>query len=275
MIILKVLRMVEHLLTGALISLAVVALRALGRSPAWQPAVVQWWHQRLCRLLALDIRVAGTPASAALLVANHISWLDIPVLGAQGQIGFLSKAEVRRWPIIGWMAEVAGTLFIERGANRFNAAIAAVRERIVAGFSVVIFAEGTTSDGGQIRRFLPRLFAVVQAADRDSGARADMGAAAAAVIPLQPVALRYGGERQPDPVAPFIDDAALVPHIWGVLKQPGLKVQVTFLPCVSLDGRDRKTLAETSRSAIAAALQLGAAQPQAASSVAARQAAVP
>jgi hypothetical protein len=78
---------------------------------------VRWWHRRLFRALELRVRVTGDFAERALLVANHIAWLDIPVIGAQGQIAFLSKAEARAWPLIGWMAETAGTLFITRGAN--------------------------------------------------------------------------------------------------------------------------------------------------------------
>lgn len=224
-----------HLLTGALISLVVVTLGLLGHPPVWQRNVVHWWHQRLCRVLALEVRVSGRPAEQAMLVANHISWLDIPVLGAQGPIGFLSKAEVRRWPVVGWMAAVAGTLFIERGANRFSEAIAAMRARIGNGNSVVVFAEGTTSDGAGVRRFLPRLFAVAQSPG----------------IQLQPVALRYGLGPEPDPIAPFINDDTLVAHLWRVLAHPGLRVEVRFLPPVlASQGQDRRGLAEATRAAI-------------------------
>lgn len=108
-------RVSEHLLTGGAIALALSTGHRFGWRPVWLPAVVRWWHRRLCRALELKVRVTGELAERALLVANHISWLDIPVLGAQGQIGFLSKAEVRDWPLIGWMAETAGTLFIARG----------------------------------------------------------------------------------------------------------------------------------------------------------------
>ncbi|WP_338053445.1 lysophospholipid acyltransferase family protein [Rhabdochromatium marinum] len=241
--------MIEHLLTGALISLVVTARCRLGRPPVWRPRVVRWWHGRLCRILALDIQVSGQAAERALLVANHISWLDIPVLGAQGPIGFLSKAEVRRWPMIGGMAAMAGTLFIERGANRFAEAIASVRARIRNGATLVIFAEGTTSDGTQVLRFLPRLFAVVQ--DQDS---VDTASAEPEPPQLQPVALRYGRDIQPDPVAPFINDDTLVRHLWRVLKNPGIAVQVSFLPTIDPRGQPRRALADHARTAILAVL---------------------
>ncbi|WPL10314.1 MULTISPECIES: lysophospholipid acyltransferase family protein [Thiorhodovibrio] len=273
----RLLRTIEHLLTGTLISLALATLRALGQAPTWQPDIVRWWHRRLCRILALRVEVVGDMREPALVVANHISWLDIPILGAHGHVCFLSKSEVRRWPILGWMAAVAGTLFIERGANRFAEAIDAVRARITAGFSVVVFAEGTTSNGAGVRRFLPRLFAVVQPPldhghdgregrdQQDSGCRPGQDAAAAthpsmrgnlaAPIKLQPVALRYGRGPQPHPVAPFINDDILVPHLWRLLKHPGIEVRVVFLPPIDTTGRDRRTLAEATRTAIVDALE--------------------
>lgn len=243
----RLLRTLAHVLTGALITLVVTLARILGRAPAWQPAVVRWWHRRLCRILALDIQVSGRPAERALLVANHVSWLDIPLLGAQGSVAFLSKAEVRRWPVIGWMAAVAGTLFIERGAHRFAQAIAAVRARLLAGQAVVVFAEGTTSDGTGVRRFLPRIFAVVQPPGPDHTHQAEH-------IQLQPVALRYGRGPRPDTIAPFIDDTTLAHHLWQVLKHPGIAVRVSFLPPIDTRGRDRRRLAESARTAILDAL---------------------
>lgn len=101
------LRLLEHLLTGAAIALIVAAGRPLGLLDERVPDLVRWWHGRLCRALGLHIEVTGDLAPNALLVANHISWLDIPVIGAQGRIGFLAKAEVRRWLLICWMAEIA------------------------------------------------------------------------------------------------------------------------------------------------------------------------
>ncbi|EIC22473.1 lysophospholipid acyltransferase family protein [Thiorhodovibrio frisius] len=238
----------EHLLTGALISLVATGLHLLGQPPAWHPQFVRWWHARLCRILALEITLCGQLSERALVVANHISWLDIPVLGAQGSVGFLSKAEVRRWPVIGWMAAVSGTVFIERGAHRFADAIAALRARIAAGFAVVIFPEGTTSDGTAVRRFLPRLFAVAQPA-------ADTGGGEAEPIRLQPVALRYGSGPQPDTIAPYIDDDTLVCHLWQVLKHPGIAVRVTFLPSIDARGQGRRQLADQARAAILNALE--------------------
>jgi 1-acyl-sn-glycerol-3-phosphate acyltransferase len=202
--------------------------------------LVRWWHGRLCRLLGLTVHVRGQPGEAVLLVANHVSWLDIPVLGARGPIVFLSKAEVRSWPLVGWMAGIASTLYIERGAHQATHLAADIGMHIRTGCSVAIFPEGTTGDGHDLRRFHPRLFAAAQ----QPGLR------------LQPVAIRYGSNTAPDAVAPFIGDDSLVPHLWRVLRQPGIRVEVSFLPTLDSEGIDRRRLAESSRAAIAGALGL-------------------
>ncbi|MEJ2388486.1 MAG: lysophospholipid acyltransferase family protein [Chromatiaceae bacterium] len=151
-------RVSEHLLTGGAIALALSTGHRFGWRPVWLPAVVRWWHRRLCRALELKVRVTGELAERALLVANHISWLDIHVLGGQGQIGFLSKAEVRDWPLIGWMAETAGTLFIARGGNQAGELVQQIADHIRSKGRLAIFPEGTTTDGTSIKRFHPRLF---------------------------------------------------------------------------------------------------------------------
>jgi 1-acyl-sn-glycerol-3-phosphate acyltransferase len=178
--------------------------------------------------------------SEALLLSNHISWLDIPVLGAVRPLRFLSKSEVRRWPLIGWMSEKIGTLFIERGGNQSARINAQIGEAIQSGHAVVVFPEGTTSNGHQLRRFHPRL----------------LGAAQQPGMQIQPVAIRYGSNQDPDPVAPFINDDGFLAHLWRVLKQPAIQVQVRFLPALRSEGMDRRSLAVSSQDAIAEALSV-------------------
>jgi 1-acyl-sn-glycerol-3-phosphate acyltransferase len=232
------LRVTEHVLTGAAITAAAAVWRALGRDCGWLPGVVAWWHRRLCRGLALRIEVRGDPGAPALLVANHVSWLDIPVIGGCGPITFLSKAEVRSWPLVGWMSSVAGTLFMRRGAHEAGAITAQIAGQIQSGRSVVIFPEGTTSDGKGLLRFHPRLFAVAQQAG----------------VPVRPVALRYGSNESPDTVAPFIGDDMLMPHLLRVLRSPGIRVQISFLPELDARQRDRRGFADAARAELSAAL---------------------
>ena len=235
------LRVLLHLLTAfLLVALLIAPARVLGRRFAQTQALKRWWYRRLCRILGLRPMVTGELAPGVLLVANHVSWLDIPVLGAQGDLCFLSKAEIRAWPLIGWMAEILGTLFISRGAHQARELAERIAARARHGQVVVIFPEATTSSGAELRPFHPRLFAAAQ----DSGAA------------LQPVALRYGDPHHLDPIAPFIDDDRPMPHLWRVLQHPGIRVEVRFLPLIASQGLDRKTMARACREAIGAALVL-------------------
>lgn len=234
----RAVRVVEHLGTGATLALYFAGRTALGLRTPWLPAVVRWWHARLCRALDLRIEVEGELAPGALLVANHVSWLDIPVLGAQARLAFLAKSEVRAWPLIGWMAGIAGTLFISRGGNQAAELTRQIEERLAAGVPVVIFPEGTTTDGRALARFHPRLFAAGQRPG----------------VCVQPVALCYGDGWQPDPIAPFVGDDDLLRHLARLLAHPGLAVRLCLLPPVDGAGLDRRRLAEHCRAAIAGRL---------------------
>jgi 1-acyl-sn-glycerol-3-phosphate acyltransferase len=139
------------------------------------------------------------------------------------------------------MSEAAGTLFIERGGNQSAHITEIMRERLGGGCSVLFFPEGTTTDGREVRRFHPRLFAPAQ----DAGAL------------LQPVALAYRPHPGRDDVAPFIGDDAFMPHLIRVLAEPGLGVQVRFLDPLEAAGRPRRRLAEYTREAIRGALGCG------------------
>jgi len=241
------LRVTEHLLTGAAIALGVALGRRMGLRTRWVPDVTRWWHARLCRSLGVRVDVAGELSPSALLVANHVSWLDIPVMGAQGRIGFLSKSEVRSWPLVGWMAGIAGTLFIERGANQAGHLVSQIVERVRSCGHLVIFPEGTTTDGTRLQRFHPRLFA----AGQHTG------------VTVQPVALRFGTNLSPDPVAPFVGEDALLPHLSRLIRHPGLRVHVQFLPPLDGSAMSRKQISGHCRSAIAEALQLDTSTPAA------------
>jgi 1-acyl-sn-glycerol-3-phosphate acyltransferase len=167
------------------------------------------------------------------VVSNHVSWLDIPVLGATLPVCFLSKAEVRRWPLLGMLATMAHTVYIERGAHGARV----VSEKIVAqlrgGRNVVLFPEGTTSDGKSVRRFVPRLFAA--AIETESR--------------LQPVAIHYPPVRGVESVAPFFGGDRMGSHMLKVLAEPSIDVQVTFCPPIH-EMQSRRRLSELSREAI-------------------------
>ncbi len=243
--VLRVPLILAHLISGAMVALGIIVLSRFGRRPPWIAAVVCWWHRRLCAILGIRIRLAGQLHPDCLLVANHISWLDIPIVGAQGEIGFLAKAQIRGWPLIGWLAEVAGTHFIQRGANRIQDVSAALRKDLALGRTLLIFPEGTTSDGTRVLRFHPRLFALAQ----EAGQR------------IQPVALAYreGQGDTPDTVAPFINDDTLVAHLLRIIRHPNLVADIHFLPPIAVTQYEpRHVLAQMSRRAIVASLGMPA-----------------
>ncbi|MBU0500770.1 MAG: 1-acyl-sn-glycerol-3-phosphate acyltransferase [Gammaproteobacteria bacterium] len=204
------------------------------------PAVVQWWHRRLCRVLHLNLRIQGElPREAGFIVTNHISWMDIPVFGALGPMCFVSKWEVRGWPIMGWLATRAGTLYIRRGAGQTEGLKQEMVARLNQGNHVVLFPEGTTTDGSEVRPFFPRLFALAQ----ETG------------VPLQPLALRYSQGGELSKAAPYVDDDLLLPSIIRILEQDGIDVDVVVTPALIPNGDHRKALANNARMAILSALQ--------------------
>ncbi|MGF1546137.1 MAG: lysophospholipid acyltransferase family protein [Thiotrichales bacterium] len=227
-----------HLALGILITLVLAGAARDNPPSAQYQGLRRWFLGRVARLCGLRVSHRGTPLrQPALWVANHVSWLDIPVLGGSGLVGFLSKAEVRRWPVIGWLAARAGTLFIARGgANASTEASSSIARRLAAGHSVVLFPEGTTSNGHSVLRFHARLFAP----------------ALEHRLAIQPVALRYlDADGKPHPKVPYIDDQNLLDNLWNILGEPSIAVEVVFAqPLVEIDGMARKQVATTTHALI-------------------------
>ena len=234
--LLRILYRIPLLLAHIAWALAFIATFALlGRRPP--AALVSHWHRWACRVLGVRVRVEGTLAPMpALLVANHVSWLDIPVLGGIAPVAFLSKAEVRQWPVIGWLATGAGTLYIERGRHHAAAVAATMAARLAEGGGVLFFPEGTTTEGRRVRRFLWPLFRVAV----ETGA------------PVQPVALRYLESGRLSRHAPFVGDANFLTHGLKILTLPGLEAQVKLLPPIR--GDHARDLAVAAQAAVASAL---------------------
>jgi 1-acyl-sn-glycerol-3-phosphate acyltransferase len=189
-----------------------------GRDPSYaarhHSGVIRHWLGMTSRLVGLRPSVTGLPQDAPiLLVSNHISWLDILVLGGLLPVRFLSKAEVRNWPLVGWLSACAGTLYIRRGSRGgANSASEAITHALTQRARVLVFPEGTTSDGLSVRRFHPRLF---QAA-------IDVG------VPVQAVALHYPHETGINPIVPWIDDAGFLKSVIEILGEREIPVEVHF-----------------------------------------------
>ncbi len=191
-------------------------------------ALVQWWHRRLCRVLGVRIVVKGQASvRSALWVSNHVSWLDIPVLGALFPVFFLSKAEVASWPVLGQLARAAGTVFIKRGSGDSRQVSDQLATLLRVGHNVLFFPEGTTTDGQALRRFFHRLF------------QAGLDASTC----IQPVLICYRREGSLDPWVPFIGDDEFVPHARQLLMLDKVHVEVHVLAELAAEGRDARVLA--------------------------------
>jgi lyso-ornithine lipid O-acyltransferase len=231
-------RLILHLLLGLLLTPLVTRRQANGERRT-DPLVTSWWHGRVARILKLEITHSGqTPQPPALIVSNHVSWLDIIVLGHLTPTCFLSKSEVRGWPVIGWLAARAGTLFIKRGGGQAASIGEAIGGRLQHDGLLTLFPEGTTTDGRDVRPFFSRLFA----ASIDTG------------TPIVPTSIRYHIDGHFDAVAPYIDDQTLGANMLGLMRRPRNQVHVHFGTPIECANVDRKTLAETARKAIVSSL---------------------
>ena len=199
-----------------------------------------WWSRWLLRWCGVRVYVSGRPPvdGPALLIANHVSWLDIYALSSVRCTIFVGKRELRDWPVLGWLIAGVGTVFIERGSRRAVHYVAqAMRERFDRGQLIGLFPEGTTSDGLDVLPFHAGLFEPARRAG----------------VPVQPVALRYlqHGERSTLPA--YVGDESLLGNAWRVLGTTGVAVQVVYLPPVLPEAGDedhRHAMAARVREAI-------------------------
>ncbi|NNC23600.1 1-acyl-sn-glycerol-3-phosphate acyltransferase [Salinisphaera sp. USBA-960] len=200
--------------------------------------VARWWFGLALRALGVSLAVNGDiPAKPTVIVANHCSWLDILVLGHVFRASFISKEEVKRWPVAGRLARATGTLFLPRGAGQTQAIGEQIRATLAENRSVVLFPEATTARSPVPARFHARLFA----------AAIDEG------FDVLPVAVRYTDDHTPAdqhlaPV-PWVD-MPLWPNFVAVFRLKALRARVQICDTVTSMGLDRRGLAEASRQAI-------------------------
>lgn len=233
-----------HFLLGLILCVFIVgpgrsAVARDGHEPMAHRAT-RWWSKWLMRIFGFRARQYGKPLpDAAMFVCNHVTWLDIELMHSQRAACFVAKAEIARWPVVGWLASCGGTIFHRRGSNHsLSAVMQTMAERMRAGRSVAVFPEGGTSQGGELRVFHARIFQ----------------AALDAEVPVQPVALRYSrhGERWVD--VAFRPGESFVSNIVRVLGEPACEAEVHFLPPVPPSSEGRRRMAENARARIGAAL---------------------
>ena len=223
------------------VGILVPTLRLASGSRRAQPcerAIYNGWNRAVCRILNVRVHREGQLSTEAqLVVANHISWLDIIVLGAEAPFLFIAKSEVADWPVMGYLAKKIGTLFIKRGDTAHAVQTA---ERMAwllrRGQRLLLFPEATTSNGEKVLRFHGKLFHAAQLA----------GAS------VQAVAIGYSGEGREQ--IPFIGDDEFVPHLWAILQLEQVDIHLAF--CETLpEGLSSTHLALTTRQQIVEALE--------------------
>jgi len=231
---------VVALVTPVLFAWQVVAV-ALGGNGS---GATRLWHRMVIRLLGYRIHVHGQMSAKRplLIVANHISWTDIMVMGSIADVYFISKSELAGWPIIGYLARWQRTIFVERERKGKSAEQAGeIGQRLAKGDPMVLFAEGTTHDGNRIAPFKSSLFGAASIA---------IATGEVETVHIQPVAIAYTrlhgmpmGRQHRSHVA-WIGDSTLVPHIKDLLGEGGIDVEVHFGEPIEFGpGASRKAIA--------------------------------
>ncbi len=208
-------------------------------------SLVPWYYHRvLCCLLGVSIEVEGTiPTTAALLVSNHVSWFDIPILSSVMPLSFIAKREVGGWLMFGWMAKLQSCLFVNRD-NRYSTgkSMIEVNRRLHAGDTLVLFPEGTSNDGHSIMPFKSAYF----------------GAVENLYVPVVPVTLAYLSNynlaltKRQRPSFAWYGNMDLLPHLWDALKAGPIQVSIHFHE--ALPQIPRKEMAKRAQATIAKSL---------------------
>ncbi|MFC4626447.1 lysophospholipid acyltransferase family protein [Daeguia caeni] len=222
----------------------------------WKRSLPNFFHRIVARLLGFRIRIVGEMQEGRplLLVSNHVSWSDIVILSAAGKVSFIAKSEVRNWPVFGMFAVLQRTVFVERERRgKTGEQASEIARRLAEGDAMVLFPEGTTSDGNRVLPFKTALFGAAHAAIREMDLKE---------VIVQPVAIAYTGVhgmpmgRYFRPIASWPGDVELMPHLKGVLREGAIDVEIRFgEPVIVTAGTDRKQLARTMENRVRDLLQ--------------------
>jgi 1-acyl-sn-glycerol-3-phosphate acyltransferase len=225
--------------------------------------VLRLWHRVNCRALGFRIHQKGelTAKRPLVVAANHVSWTDISVIGSRCDVSFIAKADMADWPVMGWLARLQRTVFIERERRRTSGAPASeIARRLAGGEAVVIFAEGTTGDGNVILPFKSTLFGAATMAISEGAVER---------VYIQPLTIAYTRVqgmpmgRRDRPLAAWIGDTELAPHAAALLSQGAVDVELHFGEAIEFSaGDDRKAATRRAEADVRAMLETALARPQ-------------
>lgn len=241
---------------GMTVPLMPVQAALLRAWPAGARRFPHWYHKRVCRLLGVRVRVEGELARGrpVLLIANHASWLDIPVISAAAPVSFVAKKEVATWPFVSWLAKLQRTVFVDRERRSSVGDTAGeMIDRLAAGDAIVLFPEGTSSDGNRVLPFKTSLLAAAKptrAAPRDTDKPQPV---------VQTLALAYTHQygltldRGHRHLVGWYGDMDLPSHVWALVEACPIDVTVKLGPPIPLDEfTDRKALARHGETSVRA-----------------------
>lgn len=227
--------------------LLVVSPRIAGR-------LAHHYHRFTCALMGLRLTVRGEISDyrPLLIAANHTSWLDIPVLSSLAPLSFIAKSEVRTWPLVGWLARLQRTVFVDRTRrSKIQQTTGEMASRLTSGDAIVLFPEGTSGDGSRIQPFRTALFAAA------IPELSDEVHPEAPPVQVQPVAIAYVAinglpmGRQHRPLAAWYGDMKLLPHLWRLLQFGPVDVVIAIGDVLPSDvSHDRKKLAAAAQDAV-------------------------
>jgi 1-acyl-sn-glycerol-3-phosphate acyltransferase len=222
------------LLWGAVLAALFVRIDAHHAYTPRQLGLVRWWSGKLLTMMGVRLSVRGQIQSAPVWVSNHISWLDIVVLMAVAPSRFLSKAEVASWPLIGWLAQRAGTVFIRRGNGETEVVVQQLKQLITLGDRVLFFPEGTSSVGEPLR-FHARLFSLPIAMQVD----------------VAPIALVYrDSDVCPREDLGYVGEQTFMQGLLHLLAQRDVVAEVNLLPQLITSELTRNALSQAAEQAV-------------------------
>ncbi|QIL19400.1 lysophospholipid acyltransferase family protein [Thermomonas sp. HDW16] len=229
-----------HVLVGLPIILVLIAIDTIGEKKVGH-AAIRWWAGGLLWVFGMRVRQVGTPLpGGTMFVANHLSWVDIITLHSQHMMGFIAKAEIRDWPLIGWLAKAGESIFLQRGnAHSLTDVMIEMAARLRDGHAVAAFPEGGTRDGRELGAFHARIFTAAVEAD----------------APVQPVALCFGAHCEAQTIVAFAPGESFMGNFVRLLGEPARPVTVYFLePILHAEHEGRRRIATLARARIEQAM---------------------
>ena len=247
------LRRLAVYLAWTVLLMPVQALGLALRQP-WTATLPRFYHRWCCRILGLRVRRIGRPTAErpVLFAVNHISYLDITVLGSLLAVSFIAKREVAGWPLFGWLARLQRSVFIDRQVRSTREQRDTIADRLAAKEALVLFPEGTSSDGNRVLPFKSALFSV---ADTGTDGRANRS------LTVQPVSIAYTRldgmpiGRPLRPLFAWYGAMSMAPHLWTMIGLGTVEIVVEFhRPTTLAQCGSRKMLARYCQERVAAGL---------------------